>query len=446
MTYREALDYIEDCGKYGSVPGIDSIRLLCEALGNPQDELKFIHIAGTNGKGSTLCYISTILSLSGMKVGRYVSPTISSYLERFQIDGKPMPKNALGAYMQKVKDACDGIVDRGGKHPTAFEIETAIAFLYMLDKKCDIVVLECGMGGRLDATNIVKTTIMEVFAHIDMDHMAFLGDNLEAIAFEKAGIIKENTVVVAASQSVEVSAVLKKVCDEKKCQYYEVDRANISSIKPGTKGQEFVYNGKRYKTGLIGAYQVDNAATAIEAVGKLNTLILNNNQENVNLIEWCADRKPVDELAVIRGLKEAVWPGRFQVLCRKPFVIADGAHNADAADRLKETMDTLFGDRRKIVIIGMFRDKDVSYVTRTLCADADMVLTVATPGNPRALSSVELAEVVLECNNRVTSTDSIEEAAQMAMMLADPETVVLACGSLAYLGRFIDYMNRRQEI
>ena len=438
MKYLEAMEYIESLAGLGSVPGLDNIAALCDKLDNPQNELRFIHIAGTNGKGSTLVFISSILSASGMKVGRYISPTISTYLERFQINGKPMSKSAFGTYVDIVKSACDKIVSEGGKHPTAFEIETAISFLYFRDKKCDIVLLECGMGGRLDATNIVDTTVMEVFAHIDMDHMQFLGESLTDIAGEKAGIIKNGTAVVSTSQYPSVSDVLRARCHEQHATYTEIDRSDIDRVKHGRKGLELKYKGKKYKTGLIGTYQVDNAALAIQTIETYNELVEEKANALVTDDPWWNKRKKISYETICKGLLLASWPGRLQILSAKPLIVIDGAHNPDAARRLNESIDTYFAGLRKIVIIGMFRDKAVDEVVSMLCSDADMVLTLATPGNPRALSSVELANIVCKYNNHVTSTDSVEEAVEMARMLADDNTLILACGSLSYLGKMIE--------
>ena len=205
MNYDEAIEYIEECGKSGIVPGLDSIRELLRRLGNPQDKLRFIHIAGTNGKGSTLATLSSILRESRIKVGMYISPTICDYLERFRIGGRNLGRKAFCKYLEAVKEAADSMTAEGLPAPTAFEVETALAFLAFLDKKADLVLLECGMGGLLDATNVIDSALISVFAHIDMDHEAFLGPDLKSIAENKAGIIKNGTCVVSTVQYDEVS-------------------------------------------------------------------------------------------------------------------------------------------------------------------------------------------------------------------------------------------------
>lgn len=210
MNYREAMQYVDELRPLGSVMGLDSMRRLCAALGDPQDKLKFVHIAGTNGKGSTLAYISTIMQEAGYRVGRYISPTVKDYRERFQVNGREITQAGLCKYLEPVKAAAERLAAQGEVHPTLFEVETAVAFLYFLDKECDLVVLETGLGGALDATNVVSTTLAAVFASISMDHMDILGESLEEIAFAKAGIIKNKCYAISVKQDPEVMKVLRQ--------------------------------------------------------------------------------------------------------------------------------------------------------------------------------------------------------------------------------------------
>ena len=434
MTYKQAYEYIEECNKLGSVPGLDSIRELCSRLGDPQDELEFIHIAGTNGKGSTLAYMSSILKEAGLRVGRYISPVICEYLERFDIGGRHMSQAAFAGYIEKVRQICDEMTAEGYAHPTAFEIETAIAFMYFADKKCDIVLLECGMGGRLDATNIVKNTVMEVFAHIDLDHMQYLGDTIEEIAVEKAGIIKDGSIVVSGVQAESVHRILMEETCKCHATYESVDDEDIGGIKLGLKGGSFLLSYSKWHTPLLGIHQIYNAALAIRA------------------IEVLKEARPdiagdLDDVRIQRGLDKTVWPGRLQILKRKPLVIIDGAHNPDGALRLKESLDILLGDKegkgdryRRILIMGMLKDKDIRRVADIMCRDANLVFTITPPDNKRALRSVELADIVKEYNPAVTSLDSVEEAVELAMLAAvesKDKCAVTAFGSLSYMGRMI---------
>lgn len=422
MKYLECLEYINGRSKLkGSVLGLDSIRAMCEAFDNPQDKLKFIHIAGTNGKGSVLCYISSILLEAGYRVGRYISPTITDYRERFQVNGKMITQKDLCKYMEQVKSVAEKL-EENGIIVTAFEMETVIAFLYFLDKKCDVVVLECGMGGLTDATNIVDTKILTVLTTISMDHMQYLGSTLTDIARIKCGIIRDEVPVVSANQKLEVKEVINSCSD--KVSYVEPEL--INSVKYGKTTQKFRYKDRMYETGLLGTYQIDNAALAVEAANQLAAT---------------GDFDHIDDKAVKQGLINAKWPARFQIISRKPLMIIDGAHNEDASIRLRETIDVFYPDLKKLYIIGMFRDKEVEKVLKNIVVDGEMVFTVATPNNPRALSSVEMAEAVRVYNPRVTSCDSIEEAIEYATAIADSESVIIACGSLAYLGKVIDIMS-----
>ena len=435
MNYDEAIEYIEECGKSGIVPGLDSIRELLRRLGNPQDKLRFIHIAGTNGKGSTLATLSSILRESRIKVGMYISPTICDYLERFRIGGRNLGRKAFCKYLEAVKEAADSMTAEGLPAPTAFEVETALAFLAFLDKKADLVLLECGMGGLLDATNVIDSALISVFAHIDMDHEAFLGPDLKSIAENKAGIIKNGTCVVSTVQYDEVSEVIKAKAGAVGAECIILKACDIDRVKTSVKGTVFELEHRKYKTALIGRHQAGNAATAIKVVEVLNSLIEVKDTR-------VSDLKHISEGAITRGLQNTVWPARLDILSKKPLIVIDGAHITDAADRLKEAVREVWPDKRIVLILGMFRDKAVDEVISILCKDVFMVLTVAAPGNSRALSSVELAERVGRVNERVSATDSVEEAVEIATLMSDEDTLILATGSLAYLGRVINVIGR----
>ena len=319
--------------------------------------------------------------------------------------------------------------------PTSFEVETALAFLAFLDKRADLVLLECGMGGLLDATNVIDSALISVFAHIDMDHEAFLGPDLKSIAENKAGIIKNGTCVVSTVQYDEVSEVIKAKAGAVGAECIILKACDIDRVKTSVKGTVFELEHRKYKTALIGRHQAGNAATAIKVVEVLNSLIEAKDTR-------VSDLKHISEGAITRGLQNTVWPARLDILSKKPLIVIDGAHNIDAADRLKETVREVWPDKRIVLILGMFRDKAVDEVISILCKDVFMVLTVAAPGNSRALSSVELAERVGRVNERVSATDSVEEAVEIATLMSDEDTLILATGSLAYLGRVINVIGR----
>lgn len=428
MKYEEAVEYMESLNSYGIVPGLSNIENLCEALGNPQKDLKFVHIAGTNGKGSTLAYISTVLKSAGYKVGRYVSPTIFEYRERIQINGRPISKKALCEWVERIKEACDNLCAAGKKHPTSFEAETALAFAYFKEQGCDIVVMECGMGGRLDATNIIENTLVSVLASISMDHMQYLGKTLEAIAAEKAGIIKSGCPVVSALQEEAAMQVIEKIANEKGCKLTVAQPAEVKKVRYGLEKQRFDYKTwKNLEITLAGNHQIDNALLAIKVLEELNDL-----------------GYAVSEKALRKGLQETKWPGRFTVVGKKPYFIVDGAHNADAAKKLAETIEFYFTNRRIIFIMGVFRDKEYDTIIEQTHKYADQIITVATPGNARAMSAYELATEVAKVHPDVTAVDSIEEAVEISYLLAGKEDVILAFGSLSFMGRLLTILEKRK--
>lgn len=273
MNYEEAREYLDQVSKGGSVLGLDNMRELLKRLGNPQDSLKFVHISGTNGKGSVLAYLSTVFKEAGYRTGRYISPTLFSYREKIQVNEKFIGREDLSRLTEKVKAAAEEMQNCAASDPTIFEIETALAFLYFVEQKCDIVILETGLGGALDATNVITTPVMEVIASISMDHMEFLGDTLGKIAYQKAGIIKPDTSVVSAMQQPEAMEVICNVCRERDCTFQAVDPEQIKDISYGYEGQSFSYkNWENIKISLMGSYQIKNAVLALEAINALRKL------------------------------------------------------------------------------------------------------------------------------------------------------------------------------
>lgn len=430
MKYEEAMEYIEECNALGSVPGLDSIRRVTDVLDNPQDKLVFIHVAGTNGKGSVSTFVSSVLKNAGYRVGRYISPTIFTYRERFQINDRMISKKELGELMEQVKDACDQIVADGYPHPTSFEIETAVAFLYFVKKKCDVVVLETGMGGRLDATNIIPSPKLSILTSISMDHMQYLGNTITDIAKEKCGIIKPGTTVVSTKQDSKAMEVVEDVCASKKIELIVADPAKVSKVKQGLEKQSFTYDGVKYDISLSGSYQIENAVLAVQS------------------LKWLSENgfEKVNERKIIKGLQAAVWKGRFSVISKKPYFIVDGAHNVAAAEKLAESIRFYFTNRKIVYIMGMFRDKEYEKVIEITAPLASQIITVAAPGNPRALPALDLAVAVREVNANVTSADSLEEAVEMSYLFADKDSVIIAFGSLAFLGQLMTIVEGNQTV
>lgn len=427
MNYKEARVYLDEVSKYGSVLGLESMRELLRRLGDPQNELKFIHISGTNGKGSVLAYLSTILSGAGYRTGRYISPTLFSYRERIQVDGEYIERESLACHVTAIAAAAEDMQKAGLPSPTVFEIETALAFLYFKEKRCDIVTLEVGCGGLLDATNVITTTLMEVIASISMDHTDLLGDTLAKIAAQKAGIIKPDTMVVSAQQKSEAAQVIEDTCKEQHCTLQMVDESKISNVHYGAEGQTFSYKTwENVAISLAGSYQIKNAALALEGVEALRKL-----------------GYALSDQQVREGLLHTAWRGRFTTLRRDPTVIIDGAHNPAAALELKESLERYFPGKTLYFVMGMFKDKDYAQVIDLTAPLARHIITVETPGNPRALPARELAEAVGKVNPSVEWADSVAHGIEKALAMAGKEDAVIVFGSLSFLGEAADAVNEK---
>ena len=425
MNYEEAMNFIQNTNKFGSVLGLDNIRELLERLGNPQDQLRVVHIAGTNGKGSTLAFLAGIFRESGYRAGRYVSPASFSYEERFRINEENISKKDLCFYMEKIKNVAEEMVKDGLSHPTMFEIETALSFLYFLDKKVDVVLLETGMGGRLDATNVVKKPIATVIASIGMDHMQFLGDTLEKIASEKAGIIKEGCPVISYDNTKEVNEVIKNKAKQMHAKVTFVNSAGIRVLQESLNGESFSYrssDGRWYEKieiPLLGRHQINNAALALETL-------------NVIKNYYC-----ISDFQTEDGMRKTIWRGRIEILEREPMVICDGAHNPDGAKSLLSFLQNNFTNQRLIYIMGVLSDKDYEQMVQILTPAADKIYTVA-PDNPRALSSRELCNCISKYHQNVEERQRLAECLSEVRQKAEKDDVIIICGTLSFQNELIN--------
>ena len=425
MNYEEAMNFIQNTNKFGSVLGLDNIRELLERLGNPQDQLRVVHIAGTNGKGSTLAFLAGIFRESGYRAGRYVSPASFSYEERFRINEENISKKDLCFYMEKIKNVAEEMVKDGLSHPTMFEIETALSFLYFLDKKVDVVLLETGMGGRLDATNVVKKPIATVIASIGMDHMQFLGDTLEKIASEKAGIIKEGCPVISYDNTKEVNEVIKNKAKQMHAKVTFVNSAGIRVLQESLNGESFSYrssDGRWYEKieiPLLGRHQINNAALALETL-------------NVIKNYYC-----ISDFQTEDGMRKTIWRGRIEILEREPMVICDGAHNPDGAKSLLSFLQNNFTNQRLIDIMGVLSDKDYEQMVQILAPAADKIYTVA-PDNPRALSSRELCNCISKYHQNVEERQRLAECLSEVRQKAEKDDVIIICGTLSFQNELIN--------
>ena len=417
MDLPSAKQFIEDKNGLGITLGLDNIMELLTRLGNPEKDVKCLHIGGTNGKGSIFAFLQDILMESGMKVGRYISPTIIDYLERFQINKEYMSEEAFPRYVKLVKEQVDAMVSEGMTSPSAFEIETAIAFLYFKEENVDVALIECGMGGALDATNVLENPMASVFASISLDHMTFLGNTVEEIAQNKSMIIKENSICIAHPQRKKVSEVLKCRCDEVNATYIEVDEANISVISEDVTGSCFTYKNGEYEISLPGTFQIGNACTAIEIAQVVFEL-------DYNLIA--------------KAIKETSWAGRFTKVNDEPLTIIDGAHNEKAWSELNASINKYFTNRQIIYIIGVLRDKEYDKMVDIL-KDTMSYAIVITPDTPRGLDKEILANMLLVNGVPATTASTAEEAISLAYEEAEEEDVVMICGSLSFLAEYLNY-------
>lgn len=419
MNYTEAMNYITEKNQLGSVLGLERIRELLTRLGEPQNQCKVVHIAGTNGKGSILACMDAILQDAGYQVGRYISPTVFCYLERFQINGHFMEEAVFADYLSRIRLVVEEMEQDGIIGITAFEMETALAFLYFQEQPVDLVLLETGMGGRLDATNVVAHPLCTILAAISLDHMKLLGDTIKAIAYEKAGILRDDVPCVVYPENEEAMSVIETQCRLHNVEPILPDLAQLTIINEDLNYEIFNYKNVKYELGLLGKHQIYNALTAIEALNVIKDK-LKYDLNNVN---------------IQNGLHNAVWRGRFEILERSPYVIRDGAHNMEAARCLYEQITKHFTNRRIIYIIGILKDKEYDAMLSLLIPLASRVYVITVPDNSRALPAEELASVVRKYCQDVILAESPEQAYGLAREAAAPEDVIIAFGSLYYIGR-----------
>ena len=413
MNYSEALSYIHSVCWKGSVPGLSRTRELLGKLGNPEQSLKFIHIAGTNGKGSTAAMLASILEEAGYTVGLYTSPFINRFNERMQVNHTCIGDEELAELTDYVRPYADSMADS----PTEFELITAIAMEFFKRKHCDIVVLEVGMGGALDSTNVIDTPEVAVIAAMGFDHTRELGSTMTEIASAKAGIIKPHGDVVIYGQNPEAEAVFERVAAE---QHSTLSRPDYSQLIPGDfslEGQSFSYGTwKDLRIPLVGAYQLNNAAVVLTAV------------EVLRRKGWS-----ISDDAVREGLAHTRWPARFEVLHRDPVFIVDGGHNPHGIKATAESLQRIFPGRKFVFVTGVMADKDVEHILGLIVPMARRFYTV-TPPNPRAMQADVLAQRIQAMGADAIPCNSIPQAVASAMDFAGPDGVVCALGSLYMSG------------
>ena len=422
MNYQEALKFIEESHKFGMRLGLENSFKLLDLLGNPQDKLKIVHVAGTNGKGSVCSFIANTLKEQGYKVGLYTSPYLETFTERIRLNGENIPEEDVARIVTIMKDKIEDMVKEGYAYPTEFEIETAMAFYYYCEQNADYVVLEVGLGGRYDATNVVKSPLVSVIVSLSLDHIGVLGDTLGKIAYEKAGIIKENSIAVVYKQKEEAEEVIKDVCKEKNTKYIEANFEDMKIKKSDIYSQVFdcTILGERMEDmeiSLIGEHQVNNAILALTVIKVLR------------------DERQVEisEEATRRGFLNTKWPGRIEKIKDNPVFIIDGAHNEDGAKSLSKALDKHFKGKKMTLLIGMLKDKDIDGVLELLMDKFNKVITT-TPDNDRAICAEELQDKIKKYIDDVIAIPNIEDAVKYTLDNAKEDDIIISAGSLYMIG------------
>lgn len=427
QRYTAATEYIRNLLSFGSKPGLERIAQLLERCGSPQKKLSAIHVAGTNGKGSTCRIIAGALTAAGYKTGLYISPAVEEFSERIQIDGEYISHEAVVKGVERFKPICEEMVRDGFDHPTEFEVITAMALEYFLESGCDAVVLETGLGGRFDATNVFESPKVSVITSVSSDHTAYLGDTVEKIAFEKAGIMKKGRPTVCYPvQPGGVKGVIADAAAERGSELVFPELSELEIVSCELSGSRFVYRGEEYFTPLAGEHFVLNAITAIEALGLLSR-------------EYDLTKE-----AVAAGVAARPFTARFEKLSDEPLVIIDGAHNPDAAAALCRNIDRMLGGRRLAVVMGMFKDKDYSLCIPSVAQRSELFIATK-PDSPRALEAEQVALVAAPAaKGRVETEPSPERALERALCAVKKgeADALLCCGSFSFLGQIKRLMSR----
>ena len=414
MTGQEAVERIHQEAWTGRKPGLSRTLELLQKVGDPHRKLKFVHITGTNGKGSTAAMVASVLAQAGLRTGLYTSPHLWRFHERFQVNGQPIPDDTLGRLAQQVLQAGTGMADPA----TEFELMTAVGMLYFLEAGCDIVVLEVGLGGRLDSTNVIPAPEAAVITNIGLEHTQELGNTRALIAQEKAGIIKPGCRAILYHQSREVEEVVEEACRQVgvKLTVTRPEELELLSLSP--QGQTFRYRGQGpFRISLLGEHQLQNAAVALETLWTLRDL------------GW-----PVTGQAIEKGLEKTVWPARMELARRHPDVLLDGGHNPQCMAALHRALERLYPGKKLLFLTGVLGDKDYPAMMGELLPLAKTFVTI-TPDSERALSARDLAAYLKSRGGQATPCQTTQEGLERVLELAGPEDTVCVCGSLYMIGQ-----------
>lgn len=414
MDYEQAIEYIYSFSQFSRNPSLDRIKELCALLGNPQKQLKFVHVAGTNGKGSTCCMIANVLKQAGYKTGLFISPYVIDFRERMQVNFHMIPKADVVRIVEKIK----GCIDQMKRKPREFEVVTALGLTWFAEQQCDIVVLEVGLGGRFDATNVIDCPLVSVITSISKDHTQILGDTIEQIAKEKCGIIKPNGITVCYPlQQPEAMAVIMQHCFENDNHFVLGNYQSITRKKVYLDGTDIVYRELPLHIPLAGEHQVANCITALETI-------------------FCLQQKgfSITQEQIVQGIANTFFPGRMERVCEDPIIILDGAHNPDGIQALCRWMEQM-QNKRIILVLGMLKDKDYKAALQSLSRHVDTLITV-TPQNGRALTAKDLAEVAKGAFSKIETVANAEQAITLAKKLAEKDDIIVISGSLYLVSQF----------
>ncbi len=422
MTNAEI--YFHSLLTFGIRPGLDRIKMLLERLGNPEKSLRFIHVAGTNGKGTVCSFLASVLTTAGYKTGLYTSPYIVDFRERIRVDGNMISENDLNSVTDTVKAEIEKLRSEDIVI-TEFEAVTAAAFLYYKNTGCDFVVLETGLGGRFDATNVIERPLVSIITSISLDHVKILGDNLAEIAYEKCGIIKNNCPVVTCSaQSADALKVIKEQSKINGSELHMAKYSDCRLIDESIEGSNILFGARQVKVPFPGEHQRENCIVALTAVDILK-------KEGI----------VIAENAVIKGIEKTKNPARCEIVSKKPFTIFDGCHNEGSAKALASVIEKHLKNKKITAVMGMMEDKDVDKVLSLLCPYFDKVITV-TPSNPRAMDAEKLAELVKKYCNNVQSFANETDGLKYAVNSLDDDGVLLVCGSLYLCSDLYKYFKK----
>lgn len=434
-TYTKALDYIYDLTKYGIKLGLKNINYLLYLLGEPHKKLKIIHVAGTNGKGSTCSLISSILQSSGYKVGLYTSPHLVDFTERIKINHKSISRKKVSELLERIKPSIKKVANTSYYgHPTFFEVITSMAFLYFFEEQIDFLVLEVGLGGRLDATNVCEPLI-SVITHIDYDHMDKLGNSLEEIAREKGGIIKPEGIVISSKQYEEAYNEIKKIANKKNSLIYSTGKEiNYKIVKSDINGVIFdlkgiYHNYKNLHTPLLGRHQADNATTAITVTEALKIRGVN-----------------ISEKAIRAGLEKVKWTGRLEIIQTNPILILDGAHNPSGIRIVLQALKEIFTYQRLVLVLAIFADKNYKKMIQIITPKADLIITTKTKSRraaPPQVIAKEAAKYIEQ--NKIIVTENIPQAINCALSNSKEDDLICITGSLHAVGEAKRYFRNKKQ-